>query len=388
MVPQPTSWRQSGNRCTVAEGTPIIDSNVRVSDFHYLLPAERIAQQPLADRSAGRMLHLWRDGRYEDSTFRELPEILHPDDLIVFNNTKVFPARLFGLRSGRKSQPISPRNPAARDFLHGQVEVLLVRQVSNDPNEWDCLVRPGKKIGVGERLFLGEGGELEAEVVGRGEFGERRIRFEHVGDFFGTLERVGHVPLPPYIHRNDAAADRERYQTVYARERGSVAAPTAGLHFTAEILERIRQRGVEIAEITLHVGLGTFQPVHAERVEDHKLHGERYEISESVADAINRAVRQRRRIVAVGTTTVRTLEYAARNGGAIEPGRGEADLFIYPGHEFRIVGALLTNFHLPESTLLMLVCAFGGYDQVMNAYRHAVENEYRFYSYGDCMFVE
>ncbi|HEX3322672.1 MAG TPA: tRNA preQ1(34) S-adenosylmethionine ribosyltransferase-isomerase QueA [Terriglobales bacterium] len=361
---------------------------MRLSDFHYLLPSERIAQEPLADRSAARMLHLLRDGRYEDRTFRELPEILQPDDLMVFNNTKVFPARLFGSRSGRRSQPISPQNPAARDFLHGQVEVLLVRQVSNDPNEWDCLVRPGKKIGIGERLFMGEGRELEAEVVGRGEFGERRIRFDSIDDFFGTLERVGHVPLPPYIHRDDAAADRDRYQTVYARERGSVAAPTAGLHFTAEILDRIRLRGAEIAEITLHVGLGTFQPVHAERVEDHKLHGERYEIIQPVADAINCAVKQKRRVVAVGTTTVRTLEYASRNGGTVEPGRGEADLFIYPGYKFQVVSALLTNFHLPESTLLMLVCAFGGYEHVMNAYRHAVESGYRFYSYGDCMFVE
>lgn len=361
---------------------------MQVFEFHYLLPPERIAQEPLTDRAAARMLHVVRDGTQQDSYFRQFPELLRPDDLLVFNNTKVFPARLFGSRSGRRSQPVSPRNPAARDFLQGQVEVLLVKQVSDEPNEWECLVRPGKKIGVGERLFLGEGLQLEAVVVGRGDFGERRIRFEATKDFWATLDRVGHVPLPPYINREDTASDRERYQTVYARERGSVAAPTAGLHFTPEILDRIHARGIETVEITLHVGLGTFQPVHVERVEDHKLHGETYEISESAATAINQALQAGRRIVAVGTTTVRTLEYAARNQGVVQPGHSEADLFIYPGFQFQVVGALLTNFHLPESTLLMLVCAFGGYEQVMAAYHHAVENQYRFYSYGDCMFLE
>jgi S-adenosylmethionine:tRNA ribosyltransferase-isomerase len=230
---------------------------------------------------------------------------------------------------------------------------------------------------------------LQAEVVGRGEFGERRVRFAAADDFFAVIEKIGHVPLPPYIARGDSAGDRERYQTVYARERGSVAAPTAGLHFTPEILERLRERGIETCEVTLHVGLGTFQPVRVERVEDHRLHSEAYSISSEAAEKIRQARREGRRIVAVGTTTVRTLEFAAQQGdGEIGAGSGEANIFIYPGYRFQVVQALLTNFHLPESTLLMLVCALGGKENVMRAYTHAVEQEYRFYSYGDCMFVE
>jgi S-adenosylmethionine:tRNA ribosyltransferase-isomerase len=267
------------------------------------------------------------------------------------------------------------------------------------PEDWECLVRPGKKIGIGEKLYFRgraaigqEKGrvELEAEVVDRGEFGERRIRFVAVPDFLARVERVGHVPLPPYIGRADRPADRERYQTVYAQASGSVAAPTAGLHFTPNILEEIRARGIEIAEVTLHVGLGTFQPVRVERVEDHHLHREWYRIPEETSEAIGRAKEAGRRVVAVGTTTVRTLEHAAQRcaDGRIEAGEGEADVFIYPGYRFRAVSALLTNFHLPQSTLLMLVCALGGKDFVLSAYRHAVETGYRFYSYGDCMFLE
>jgi S-adenosylmethionine:tRNA ribosyltransferase-isomerase len=364
---------------------------VLVSDFHYDLPPERIAQDPLADRAGSRMLHLNRPaGSWQDRMFRELPDLLRPDDVLVVNNTLVFPARLYGHRSGKRAQVLSPQNPAARNFLHGRVEVLLTRQISADPNEWECLVRPGRKIGIGERIFFGNPVELEAEVIARGSFGERRIRFAPAADFFARVERIGHVPLPPYIGREDRATDRDRYQTVYARERGSVAAPTAGLHFTPEILERIRGRGIEVAEVTLHVGLGTFQPVRVERVEDHKLHGEWYEIPAETARLVDAAKQDKRRVVAVGTTTVRALEHAAQRvaGNRVEAGRGEADLFIYPGYQFRVVDALLTNFHLPESTLLMLVCALGGKDFVMNAYRHAVETGYRFYSYGDCMFVE
>jgi S-adenosylmethionine:tRNA ribosyltransferase-isomerase len=283
---------------------------------------------------------------------------------------------------------LSPQNPASKDFLQGKVEVLLTRQISEEPNEWECLVRPGRKIGVGERLFFGEKDELQAEVLARGEFGERHIRFVPVSDFSGILERVGHVPLPPYIDREDRSSDRERYQTVYARKRGSVAAPTAGLHFTPEILSRLRQRNIETVEITLHVGLGTFQPIHVERVEEHKLHKECYQISSEVAERVNRARAESRRVVAVGTTTVRALEHSAQSSGKIRPGRTEADIFIYPGYQFRIAGALLTNFHLPQSTLLMLVCAFGGQQRILDAYHHAVEQKYRFYSYGDCMLVE
>ena len=362
-----------------------------VSDFNYPLPEELIAQEPLADRAASRLLHLdCTSGALHDRWFREFPELLRADDLVVFNNTQVFAARLYGRRKGAKAQPVSLRNPAARECLQGQVEVLLTRQVSREPNEWECLVRPGRKIGVGERLFFGDENGLQAEVVARGSFGERRIRFGPVADFFGAVERLGHVPLPPYIDRADRPEDRERYQTVYARERGSVAAPTAGLHFTPEILTRMKQRGIETAEITLHVGLGTFQPVRVDRVEDHKLHRESYCISEQATAKINNALDAGRRVVAVGTTTVRTLEHSATESGSgrVQAGSGEADIFIYPGYKFRVVGALLTNFHLPQSTLLMLVCAFGRRERVIEAYRHAVEQKYRFYSYGDCMFVE
>src|SRR5271157_5225793 len=283
-----------------------------VSDFQYDLPPERIAQEPLADRAGSRLLHLNRlPGSWQDRRFREFPDLLRPDDLLVVNNTRVFPARLYGHRSGQHAQLLSPHNPAARDLLRGRVEVLLTRHIADDPNEWECLVRPGRKIGIGEKLYFGDPPVLQAEVTQRGTFGERHIRFAPVPDFFAQVERIGHVPLPPYIDRDDAAADRDRYQTVYAQARGSVAAPTAGLHFTPEILDQIRGRGIEIAEITLHVGLGTFQPVRVESVEDHKLHREWFEIPAQAARAINRAKADGRRVVAVGTTTVRTLEYAA-----------------------------------------------------------------------------
>jgi S-adenosylmethionine:tRNA ribosyltransferase-isomerase len=402
---------------------------VKVSEFHFELPEELIAQEPLAERAGSRLLHLERSsGKFEDRRFVEFPELLRPDDLLVFNNTRVFPARLYGRRGGMRAQAVSGRNPAARDFLQGRIEVLLTRQVRQEPNEWECLARPGRKIGVGEQLFFGENDELQAEVIGRGRFGERRIRFAPVApsrgrldsrgrlsrhksdgprmppdeldeplrrskaaaeEFFSLVEKIGHVPLPPYIARADSARDRERYQTVYARESGSVAAPTAGLHFTPEILAGIRERGIETTEVTLHVGLGTFQPVRVERVEEHSLHAEAYSISTEAAEKIGRARSEGRRVVAVGTTTVRTLEYAARqSGGEARAGAGEANLFIYPGYEFQVVGALLTNFHLPESTLLMLVCALGGKENVLRAYAHAVKERYRFYSYGDCMLVE
>jgi S-adenosylmethionine:tRNA ribosyltransferase-isomerase len=354
---------------------------VRVSDFHFHLPGELIAQEPLAARDGSRMLHLQRtSGRHTDRLFREFPDLLQPGDLVVFNNTRVFPARLYGRREG----------------AHGRIEVLLTRQLATDPNDWECLVRPSRKIGVGERLFFGDQDELQAEVLTRAEFGERHLRFKtpkNNDDFFADLDRIGHVPLPPYIARPDSSGDHERYQTVYAKQRGSVAAPTAGLHFTPEILNRIRQRGIETADITLHVGLGTFQPVRVDRVEDHKLHSEPYSISASAASAINLALSAGRRIIAVGTTTVRTLEHAIRAGrGTIIAGPAAADLFIYPdpetGFEFKVVRAMLTNFHLPQSTLLMLVCALGGRENVLAAYEHAVAECYRFYSYGDCMFIE
>jgi S-adenosylmethionine:tRNA ribosyltransferase-isomerase len=362
---------------------------VLVSDFHYHLPEELIAQEPLPDRAASRLLHLSAaSGSLADRQFRDFPDLLLPGDQLVFNNTRVFPARLFGRRAGLKSQPLSPQNPASRDFLRGQVEVLLTRQLQREPNDWECLVRPGRKIGVGEYLFFGDNDELQAEIIARGEFGERHIRFTPVDDFFARIEKIGHIPLPPYISRADSPADRDRYQTVYASQRGSVAAPTAGLHFTPEIFSRLRDRGIDTAEVTLHVGLGTFQPVRVEKVEEHTLHAEPYSISNEAAAKIGQARRESRRIVAVGTTTVRTLECAAQQASEIRAGSGEANLFIYPGYKFQVVQALLTNFHLPQSTLLMLVCALAGKENVLRAYHHGVAEQYRFYSYGDCMFVE
>ena len=389
-----------------------------VSDFDYRLPQELIAQEPLSVRTAARLLQLNRsDDRLDDLVFRDFPQLLRPGDLLVFNNTKVLPARLFGHRSGSRAQRLSTQNPATKDFLRGRVEVLLTKKLSAYPPEWEALVHPGRKLGLGERIYFGGDAdelshELAAEIVGRGTFGERHLRFDPVDDFFGVLNRIGHIPLPPYIDRPDTPSDREHYQTIYAKPPGSVAAPTAGLHFTPEILERIHQRGIETAEITLHVGLGTFQPVREEVVEEHKLHREWYEISADAAQRIQRARNAGRRIVAVGTTTVRTLEFAARQttlpirvprsspflaragplqdspDGRITAQSGEADIFIYPGFEFRVVGAMLTNFHLPKSTLLMLVAAFAGRERTLQAYEHAVRQGYRFYSYGDCMFIE
>jgi S-adenosylmethionine:tRNA ribosyltransferase-isomerase len=374
-------------------------TTVLVSDFNFDLPGVLIAQEPLAARDGSRMLHLLRSGGHSDRLFRDFPDLLHPGDVVVFNNTRVFPARLYGRREGARAQPVSPQNPAARDFLHGRVEVLLTRQLSIDPNDWECLVRPGRKIGVGECLLFGGQNQdkLQAQVLARGKFGERRIRFQSKSqssaDFFAILDRLGHVPLPPYIARPDSPSDRERYQTVYARQRGSIAAPTAGLHFTPQILDRIRQREVEIVEITLHVGLGTFQPVRVERVEDHQIHSEPYSISPEAAASINHALHNSRRVIAVGTTTVRALEHAIRLGaGSIAAGPATADLFIYPDaerrFEFKVVKAMLTNFHLPQSTLLMLVSALAGRENILRAYDHAVSQRYRFYSYGDCMFIE
>jgi S-adenosylmethionine:tRNA ribosyltransferase-isomerase len=355
---------------------------VLVSDFDFQLPDELIAQEPLADRAGSRLLHLDRaSGRTSDGSFRDFSALLRTNDLVIFNDTRVFPARLYGRRVAKGMVP--------NESPSGQIEVLLTRQLSQYPNEWECLVRPGRKIGVGEWLGFGEVDELEAEVISRGSFGERYIRFKPVTDFFASLEQLGHVPLPPYINRSDRPADKARYQTVYARNSGSIAAPTAGLHFTPEILDRIGQRGIETARITLHIGLGTFQPIRVDEVEQHKIHREAYSISSESADAINQALQAGRRIVAIGTTTARTLEHAAQlcGTGKVQPGSGEADIFIYSGHQFRVVGGLLTNFHLPQSTLLMLVCAFAGKEPVLAAYKHAVEQQYRFYSYGDCMFV-
>lgn len=362
------------------------NAGLRVSDFDYNLPEELIAQQPPAERGQSRMMILDRHaGAFRDSFFSEFPAQLHPGDLLVLNDSRVIPARLFARRTLRRE----------KEKPTGRIEVMLTGPAGD--NRWRALVRPGRKIAIGERLvFPAPNGEilLEADVLERGQYGERLLEFAPVketdGNFFAVLDRIGHIPLPHYIHRPDESKDRERYQTVFARESGSVAAPTAGLHFTPQILEAIRARGMEIARITLHVGLGTFAPLRVERVDEVKLHRERYSISPETAEALNRAVREGRRIVAVGTTTVRTLESAAQRyvPGELQPHSGETEIFISPGFEFRLVRALLTNFHLPQSSLLMLVSAFAGRECVLAAYRHAVEQRYRFFSYGDCMFIQ
>jgi S-adenosylmethionine:tRNA ribosyltransferase-isomerase len=362
-----------------------------LAEFDYTLPEELIAQTPLADRAASRMLVVDRArGSWEDRQFRDLPAFLRPGDCLVLNDSRVFPARLFGHRAGVHALPIGKKNPARHEYLTGEVEVLLLRPVDSAAKEWEALVHPGKKMRVGERVRFADG--LEAEVIARREFGERTLRFHthahlgDVGDVYEEFEKIGHVPLPPYIKRRDEAADRERYQTVFAREKGSAAAPTAGLHFTPQVLDACRACGAEIAFVTLHVGLGTFQPIHCqsrgERVEGHRLHSEHYCITADNAARMTVA----RRLVAVGTTSVRTIESAMRGGGLRESS-GETDLFIYPGFEFCAIGAMLTNFHLPRTSLLLLVCAFAGKDLALAAYRHAVEQRYRFYSYGDCMLI-
>lgn len=360
---------------------------MRLDEFDYQLPSDLIAQEPLTERDSSRLMVLGRDaGTIENKSFREIAQILQPGDLLVFNNTKVIPARLLGRRRGTQSQQIGKHNPAVREFLSAEIELFLTRQESD--GTWQALVRPGRKVRTGEILEFGEG-ELEAEVVGRGKFGMRLVRLKAPsGSVENAVDLLGHIPLPPYIQRPDCASDRETYQTIFAKVRGAVAAPTAGLHFTESILGALQARNIETCEITLHVGLGTFQPVRTEIAEEHKMEAERFEISDHTALAINRAMDGKRRIIAVGTTSVRTLEHAAReHGGRIAPGRGETSLYILPGYKFQVTSGLITNFHLPRSTLLMLVSAFAGREFVLSAYQHAVAERYRFYSYGDCMLI-
>lgn len=364
---------------------------MNVSQFNFDLPPGLIAQAPPAERGTSKLLVLRKDnGQIAHTNVAQLPELLGKGDLLVVNDTKVFPARLLGTRvpsGGAPNAAAAVGTPSG-----GAVECLLLAKLDDD--RWDALVHPGQKLQPGARMvFRNEDGdtrELHAEVVGQHFHGRRTIRLwsDNGGSIDGIVDAIGHVPLPPYIKRDDELKDRERYQTVYARERGSVAAPTAGLHFTPEILAALDARGVERTAITLHVGFGTFQPVRVEHVEAHTLDPERFSISETAADTINRAKAEGRRIVSVGTTTTRALEAAARAGrGVITPQSGWTDLFIYPGFTFRIVSALLTNFHLPQSSLLMLVSAFGGRDAVLAAYREAVARQYKFYSYGDAMLI-
>jgi S-adenosylmethionine:tRNA ribosyltransferase-isomerase len=354
---------------------------VLVFDFDFVLPEGLIAQEPPANRGGSRMLRLDRaTGAWTDDIFAHLPEHLRAGDVLVLNDSRVIPARLFGWRTRRPDE----KEPAA-----GRIEVLLTEQI--DTWEWSALVKPARKLRVDDGIeFTGVGETmLHAHIVAAGERGERTIRFAPVTDFYRRLDVLGHMPLPPYIRRADRAIDRERYQTIYARQSGSAAAPTAGLHFTPEILVQIRAVGVRVCTITLHVGLGTFQPVQVRDTAEIKLHNERYEITPECAEQINAARSDGRRVVAVGTTTVRTLEHcaAAARDGRVHPHSGSTNIFISPGFRFRAVDALLTNFHLPQSTLLMLVSAFAGRDNTLAAYRHAVEERYRFFSYGDCMFI-
>lgn len=366
---------------------------MNLEEFDYVLPPERIAQRPLEQRDASRMLLLDRTaGRFEDRMFREFPQRLKGNELIVLNNARVLPARLFGRRAGIHAQPVGKNSPIREQNLSTEIEVLLLRCV--DGNEWEALVRPGRKISAGETITFGNG-ELKAEVTSRGSYGQRTLVFAANRSVREAIERLGHVPLPPYIKREDELFDRERYQTVFAHSGSAVAAPTAGLHFTWEMLADLRRRGIEIREITLDVGLGTFEPIRTERLEDHHIHKESYEIPSETADAIARAKNGGRSVVAIGTTVVRALEDAAEKAAQaskdqqapLQAGRFEAEIFLYPGKLFRVVDQLLTNFHLPRSSLLALVAAFAGRENVLRAYHHAVEANYRFYSYGDCMWI-
>lgn len=339
------------------------------SDFDYALPPDRIAQHP-APRGESRLLVLDGQGAERHRHVRDLPDLLRPGDLLVINDTRVIPARLFGRRPGG-----------------GQIEILLTGKAGE--REWDALVKPGRRAKPGT-VILFDGGldeGLTAEILEKEETGRHRLRFSEPIE--PHLERLGHMPLPPYIQRDDEAEDRERYQTVWARNPGAIAAPTAGLHFTREILHRLAANGVETAEVTLHVGLGTFKPVAAERIEDHRMDSERWEVNETTAEAIRRTRERGGRLVAIGTTVVRTLESAAlAGGGEVRAGSGATELFITPGFPFQVVDVLLTNFHLPKSTLLMLVSAFAGRERVLAAYEEAIRESYRFYSYGDAMLVE
>ncbi len=334
---------------------------MQLSDFHYDLPEELIAQEPLTDRAGARMLVIDRaTGSWEDRTFAEFPHWIRAGDCLALNNSRVIPSRLLGHKPG----------------LTGKVEVFLIEPVSDDRRMWRALVRPGRKLAVGERVEFAPG--FAAQIVDRNEHGERTLRLE-CADVDAALEAFGHIPLPPYIRRSDTAADRLRYQTVFAKMPGSVAAPTAGLHFTPEILEACRERGAAVAYATLHVGLGTFQPIREEQVEQNKLHEERFAMDPEDWAQITAA----ERVISIGTTSVRAVETVAASGA----NEGSTDIFIYPGYSFRRVGALLTNFHLPKSSLLLLVCAFGGQELMLDAYRHAVREKYRFFSYGDCMLI-
>ena len=338
-----------------------------VKDFYYDLPQELIAQDPLEDRSSSRLMVLDKiTGEVEHRHFKDITEYLRPGDCLVINNTKVIPARLYGVKEGTEAK----------------IEILLLKRKENDI--WETLVKPGKKCKIGTKIVFGEG-ILTGEVIDIVEEGNRLIQFHYEGIFEEILDRLGQMPLPPYITHQ--LQDKNRYQTVYAKYDGSAAAPTAGLHFTPELLQQVRDMGVEIAEVTLHVGLGTFRPVKETDVLEHHMHSEFYKIEQSEADKINKAKKEGHRVIAVGTTSTRTLESAADENGFLTEKSGWTEIFIYPGYQFKVIDALITNFHLPESTLVMLVSALAGREHVLAAYETAVEEKYRFFSFGDAMFI-
>ena len=340
---------------------------MKTSDFYYDLPQELIAQDPLTDRSASRLMHLSiKDGSIEHRHFTDILEYLNPGDCLVINDTKVIPARLYG----------------HKEETGALIEILLLKRNENDV--WECLVKPGKKARKGTRISFGDG-LLKGEIVDVIEDGNRLIHFEYNGIFEEILDQLGEMPLPPYITHK--LQDKNRYQTVYAKHEGSAAAPTAGLHFTKELLEKVKEKGVQIAHVTLHVGLGTFRPVKVDDVEQHHMHSEYYVVEEDQAKLINDTKKNGGRVIAVGTTSCRTLESATGEDGVLKAGSGWTEIFIYPGYHFKMIDSLITNFHLPESTLMMLVSALAGKEKIMHAYEEAVKERYRFFSFGDAMFI-
>ena len=343
------------------------ENEMKVTDYYFDLPQEQIAQDPLEDRSSSRLLVLDKEtGEYSHHVFREITEFLKPGDCLVLNNTKVIPARLFGEKEGTQAK----------------IEILLLKRKENDV--WETLVKPGKKAKVGTKIIFG-GGLLVGEVIDIVEEGNRLIQFTYEGIFEEILDQLGQMPLPPYITHQ--LKDKNRYQTVYAKYDGSAAAPTAGLHFTPELLQQVKDMGVDIAEVTLHVGLGTFRPVKVDNILEHHMHSEFYVVEQEQAALVNETKRNGGRVICVGTTSCRTLESATDEEGKLQAGSGWTEIFIYPGYQFKIMDGLITNFHLPESTLLMLVSAFAGKEKIMAAYKEAVRERYRFFSFGDAMFI-
>ncbi len=354
---------------------------MNLHDFYYELPEELIAQDPLADRSSSRLMVLDRQNMsIEHKHFTDITDYLRSGDCLVLNNTKVIPARLFGVKTVSNAGKALSKQETA-----GEVEVLLLKRLEKSKKEWECLVRPGKKCRPGSVISFGDG-LLTGEILSIGDDGNRIIRFSFDGIFEEILDRLGQMPLPPYIKHK--LADKNRYQTVYAKYDGSAAAPTAGLHFTRELLKKIEDMGVRIAYITLHVGLGTFRPVKVENILDHHMHSEYYDIPAEAAAVINETRASGGRVICVGTTSCRTIESAADERGVLRESSGWTDIFIYPGYKFKVLDALITNFHLPESTLLMLVSALAGREFILDAYKCAVEEKYRFFSFGDAMFIK